>query len=125
VTASGDWTRMQARTRAGNGERVSEEALLASLQRDPAWFEARARVRAWTRARFDLAAHAAVDADEMASEMPGCPPLETRVEFWSADGTRHHFKVFKPMAEVAEEDIPPAWLREALAVPEGYACDCC
>src|SRR6185312_10666030 len=113
---------MQARGRAGNGERASDEALLAALQREAGWFEARTRVKAWTRARFGLAPGDVVEAAEAASESPGCPPRETRVQFWTGDGTRHHFKVFKPLAAVTEDDIPPAWLREALAMPEGYEC---
>ncbi len=116
---------MQARGRAAGGERASHESMLAALQREAGWYEARKRVKGWTRERFGLAAGDLVEAGEAASELPGCPPRETRVEFWSAVGTRHHFKVFKPMDAVTEDDIPPAWLRDALAVPEGFECDCC
>jgi nitrate reductase delta subunit len=45
--------------------------------------------------------------------------------FWTADGKRHHFKLFKPVEEVACDDLPYAWLKDALAVPEGFECDCC
>jgi hypothetical protein len=38
---------------------------------------------------------------------------------------RYQFKVFKPLAEVACDDLPPAWLRDALSVAEGIDCDCC
>ena len=56
---------------------------------------------------------------------PGCPPLETVVAFWTGTDTRHHFKVFKTVAEVAEDDLPPAWLKNALADVEGVGCECC
>jgi hypothetical protein len=117
---------MQSRARAaGNGERASDDAMLASLRREEAWFVARASIKRWTRERFGLDAGDLVEAGEVASELPGCPPRETRVEFWTAGGARHHFKVFKPLDAVTLDDIPPAWLLEALAVPEGYECDCC
>ena len=125
MAAAGDWSRMQPRGRAGNGERASDEAMLAALRREAGWFEARTLVKGWTRERFGLAPGDLVEAGEAASELPGCPPRETRVEFWTGGGTRHHFKVFKPLDAVTPDDIPPAWLREALAVPEGLECDCC
>jgi nitrate reductase delta subunit len=86
--------------------------------------EALARVRAWTRAHFALAAVDAIVVSEVACELPGCPPVETVVVFWIG-GTRHHFKFFKPVREVVCEDFPPGWLRSALAVPDGFECDCC
>jgi hypothetical protein len=46
------------------------------------------------------------------------------VAFWTED-TRHHFKVFKPVEEVAADDLPPAWLKRALADTEGIGCECC
>ncbi len=82
------------------------------------------RVRAWTRARFALADDVAVMVNELACALPGCPPRETVVAFWTAPDRRHHFKIFKPAAEVASEDLPPAWLKDALVVAEGD-CDCC
>jgi nitrate reductase delta subunit len=87
--------------------------------------EAAQRVREWTRARFALAAEAPILVAEVACALPGCPPVETAVSFWVADGTRHHFKVFKPTADVAEDDLPFSWMKEAIAVPEGFECDCC
>ena len=82
------------------------------------------RVRAWTRARFALAADVTVMVNELACSLPGCPPRETVVAFWTAPDRRHHFKIFKPAAEVARADLPPAWLKDALVVAEGD-CDCC
>jgi nitrate reductase delta subunit len=81
------------------------------------------RVREWVRARFDLG-DAAILVAEVACAVPGCPPVETVIAFWS-DERRHHFKVFKPVAEVAEDDLPPRWLKRALAVPDDFWCECC
>jgi len=50
--------------------------------------------------------------------------IETVIAFWS-DERRHHFKVFKPVAEVVVDDLPYAWLKDALAVQEGVGWDCC
>jgi len=61
---------------------------------------------------------------EVACTVPGCPPLETVIAFW-VEGARHHFKVFKPLAGVVEDDLPPAWLKHALAEIPGVGCDCC
>jgi nitrate reductase delta subunit len=56
--------------------------------------------------------------------VPGCPPIETHVVFWTAAG-RHHFKIFKPLAQVSEDDVPPAFMKNPLIAPEGFECDCC
>lgn len=82
------------------------------------------RVRAWTQARFKLTEDETVMVSEVACGVPGCPPIETHVVFWTALG-RHHFKVFKPLAEVAEDDLPPAFMKNALTWIEGAECSCC
>jgi hypothetical protein len=82
------------------------------------------RVRAWTRERFSLTTDAAILVSEVTCNLPGCPPVETVVVFW-IETTRHHFKFFKPVREIVFDDFPPAWLRNALAIPDGFACDCC
>jgi hypothetical protein len=82
------------------------------------------RVRAWTRERFALPDDATVSVSQIACALPGCPPLETVIVFWIGQ-TRHHFKIFKPVAEVVNDDLPFAWLKDALAVPEDFMCDCC
>lgn len=86
--------------------------------------EAVARVREWVRERFGLMADAAILVSEVTCNLPGCPPLETVVAFWEND-TRHHFKLFKPVAEVAPDNLPYAWMKESLIVPEGFGCECC
>ena len=82
------------------------------------------RVREWTRARFAIPEDATVMVAQIDCAVPGCPPLETVVAFWVGE-TRHHFKVFKPLAEVVEDDLPPAWLKSGLADIAGAGCDCC
>jgi nitrate reductase delta subunit len=100
-------------------------AAFGSLRKGAAHLDAVERLKEWTRGRFTLAADEVILVSEIAPSLPGCPPLETLVAFWTADGTRHHFKVFKRMEEVAEDDLPPAWLKGALAASEGIACACC
>ena len=83
------------------------------------------RVRAWTRERFTLAADAAILVSEVSCALPGCPPRETVVAFWTEDEQRHQFKLFKPVTEVVVDDLPPRWLKDALAAIEGLGCECC
>jgi nitrate reductase delta subunit len=99
-------------------------AKVQPLKKSPADYETILRVREWTRERFALPADAAILVSEIACGLAGCPPLETVVAFW-VEQTRYHFKFFKPLGEVVFDDFPPAWLREALAVGDGFACDCC
>ena len=82
------------------------------------------RVRGWTRERFKLSTEDAISIAEIACRLPGCPPLETAIAFWS-DGQRHHFKLFKRVAEVKFEDLPYPWMKDDLIVPEGFECECC
>jgi nitrate reductase delta subunit len=82
------------------------------------------RVREGVRARFRLSEETAILVAEVACAVPGCPPVETVIAFW-ADEKRHHFKVFKPVAEVTDDDLPPWWLKPALAVPDDFECTCC
>ena len=86
--------------------------------------EAATRVKRWTRARFSLASDALLLVSELESATPGYPPLRTVVAFWIAE-RHYHFSVFKPLQEVLEEDLPPAWFRDALAVAPGADCGCC
>ncbi|MFZ5692201.1 MAG: hypothetical protein ACOY5F_13195 [Pseudomonadota bacterium] len=87
--------------------------MMRSLKRKSENAEAAARLKAWTRHRFSLTPECAILVAEVTCGLPGCPPIETVIAFWSSD-TRHSFKVFKPLAEVVEDDLPPSWMREAL-----------
>ena len=98
--------------------------MLAFSKKSPAHIAALDRVREWVRARFRLGEETAILVAEVACAVPGCPPIETVIAFW-AEEKRHHFKVFKPVAAVSEDDLPPRWLRPALAVPYDFECDCC
>ena len=82
------------------------------------------RLRDWTRARFRLADDATVMASEVTCAVPGCPPVESHIVFWTALG-RHHFKIFKPVAEVTEDDLPPAFMKNAIIAVERADWDCC
>ena len=82
------------------------------------------RLRDWTRARFALAGDATVMVSEVTCAVPGCPPVESHVVFWTALG-RHHFKVFKPIAEVSKGDLPPAFMKNAMIALDGADWDCC
>jgi hypothetical protein len=99
--------------------------LLRSRTKRPEHLAAIDRVRNWTRERFKLPDDAAILVTEVTCALPGCPPLETVVAFWTASDTRHHFKVFKPVAEVVANDLPPSWMKNALIVVEGFGCECC
>ena len=84
--------------------------------------EAAERLKRWTRGRFG---DVTVLVSELESSTPGFPPLHTVVAFWSTERKHYHFKVFKPLEAVGEDDVPPAWYRDALAVTPGVDCSCC
>ena len=102
---------------------TSSALMLQFAKKSPEHTAALDRVREWVRARFALG-DAAILVAEVACVVPGCPPIETVIAFWSAE-RRHHFKLFKPVAEVTESDLPPAWYKSALAVPDDFWCECC
>ena len=81
-------------------------------------------MRAWTQARFKLTENDTVMVSADYLRRTGCPPIETHIAFWTDQG-RHHFKVFKPLAEVTEDDLPPAFMKNALIWIEGVECSCC
>jgi len=99
--------------------------MLRTRKKRPEHLAALDRVREWTRERFRLADDAAIMVTEVTCALPGCPPLETVVAFWTGTDTRHHFKLFKPATEVVEDDLPPTWMKNALIVVEGFGCECC
>ena len=103
---------------------MNKSANIGFRRKPPGNAAAADRLRAWTRERFALPEDAAIMVAEVACAVPGCPPLETVVAFWTEDRPRHHFKVFKPLAEVLADDLPPAWLKNALR-RRGVGCECC
>ena len=102
---------------------MNAATMLRAAHRSPSHAAALDRVREWVRARFALGEGAILVA-EVACAVPGCPPVETVIAFWSEE-RRHHFKVFKPVAEVTAEDLPPSWYKRALAVSDDFECECC
>jgi hypothetical protein len=97
---------------------------LGAFRQDAAHLRALERVKTWTRACLELAADDTITVSEVACRLPGCPPLETGVAFWTG-GKRHWFKVFKPVGEVAIDDLPPAWLKDSLCASEPADFACC
>ena len=73
-------------------------------KKSPAHSAEQERVRTWTQERFKLADDETIMVSELPCSDPGCPPVETHVVFWTPAG-RQHFKVFKPLAEVAADDL--------------------
>ncbi len=99
--------------------------MLGSFSKKAALAPGLERVRNWTRERFQLQLDETILVTELACVVPGCPPLETVVAFWTRDGQRHHFKIFKTVDQVLPEDLPYAWMKHALAAVDGWTCDCC
>jgi hypothetical protein len=100
-------------------------SMLRSFEKRPEHLQALDRVKAWTRARFKLAEDVPVLVSEVACGLPGCPPLETVIAFWTQTDTRHHFKVFKRLEEVVADDLPPTWMKNALIALDGDGLECC
>lgn len=98
--------------------------MFAPTKKGPERLRVIERVTEWTRERFDLPQEAAISVAEVACRLPGCAPLETVVMFWIAE-QRYQFKLFKPVGEVVADDLPYAWLKDALAVQEGVGWECC
>jgi nitrate reductase delta subunit len=99
--------------------------MLAPSRKGSDRLEAASRVKAWTRARFSLGADATILVSEIESVQAGFPPLSTVIAFWSPERRHYHWRVFKPLHEVVEEDLPPAWYKQALEVSAGLPCSCC
>jgi nitrate reductase delta subunit len=99
--------------------------MLGFVKKSAAHKDALRRVKTWTRERFRLPDDTAILVTELACAVPGCPPIETVVAFWTEADRRHHFKVFKPVAEVVEDDLPPSWMKDALVADEMLGCECC
>jgi hypothetical protein len=80
-------------------------------------------IQAWTRHRFKLDPASAVLVSEVTCRVPGCPPLETVVAFWTGDNSRHQFRLLKPLADVRYDDI--GWLFGTPAAHDSSAFSCC
>jgi nitrate reductase delta subunit len=118
---------MSGQNAAGGGGGMPESfRITPALKRSPAFLAAADRIKAWTRARFGLPEDGAVMVSQVSCSLPGCPPLETIVAFWTgAEAQRHHFKIFKPVEAVLEDDLPPAWLKPSLRDTGENDLTCC
>lgn len=72
------------------------------------------RLESWTRSRFSLGSGDIVLVSENPTMLPGAPPFETEISFWTDPESPHRFKIFKQAAEVNETDLPVGWLKSAL-----------
>ncbi|MCC2098954.1 MAG: hypothetical protein KDJ29_18835 [Hyphomicrobiales bacterium] len=84
------------------------------------------KVKDWVRQRYSLQDDETCMVSEVACQLPGCPPVETVIAFWTEGGDkRHHYKIFKPLADVTEDDLPPYWMKQAMVVDTDFYCSCC
>ncbi len=97
--------------------------MFGTFKKDPEQLRALDAIEGFTRARFALEDSDAVLVTEIACRLPGCPPLETVIAFWSRE-TRHHIKVFKKAVDVVADDLPPRWYKPALAVDDSATMEC-
>ncbi len=98
--------------------------MLRTATRNTEQLAATRRLKDWTRERFALGDDVPVMVSEIACGLPGCPPLETVVTFWTAPQTRHVFKAFKPLVETTLDDLPPYWMKNAI-ISDSDDLSCC
>jgi hypothetical protein len=90
---------------------------------DSAQLDAIVSIQHWTRQRFKLEDTAAVLVSEVACRVPGCPPLETVVAFWTLDDSRHQFRLLKPLLDVRYDDV--GWLFGTPTAHDPNTFSCC
>ena len=100
-------------------------AFFGAAKRDAVHVAALDQIKEWTRERFGLGPSAPILVSAVACSVPGCPPLETVAAFWTDDGKRYQFKLFKPPQQVVPDDLPYTWLKKSLEASEGAGLDCC
>jgi hypothetical protein len=81
------------------------------------------QIERWTRSRFSLSDDQIVLVSVEASGIPGFPEKDTIVRFWTDSETRYRFRIFKPVCDVVESDLPVHWLMPGL-LDDGDP-DCC
>ncbi|MBO0719425.1 MAG: hypothetical protein J2P41_01290 [Blastocatellia bacterium] len=69
---------------------------------DPAQIAA---IKSWVVEYFHLSEEVPLMVTELQCTEEGCPPLETVIAILDTPGNVRQYKVFKPLAEVAAEDI--------------------
>jgi hypothetical protein len=98
---------------------------LGLLTKDPDHLKSVDRVKGWTRSRFKVPEEAPILVSELNCTRPDCVPLETMVAFWLESGARHHFKIYKPVQEIAGDDFPAEWIDDAVFLQGVEGCRCC
>lgn len=95
--------------------------MFARLGPAPDTLDDLSRIESLVRQRFDVDDADIVLVSQDSGARPGFPAIETNVVFWK-DETRYKFKLFTPLAEVTEADLPLVWLLPSL---EDTGEDCC
>ena len=67
------------------------------------------RIEGLVRARFRIGARDIVLVSQDPGTKPGFPPVETNVIFWK-DEKRYRLKIFSPVSQVMNTDLPIDWL---------------
>ena len=80
------------------------------------------RVEMLVRERFIIRENEIILVSQDPGTKPGFPPLETNIIFFKAE-TRYRFKIFLPIIEVGNSDLPVRWLLPSLEdIGEGGCC---
>ena len=71
------------------------------------------RVEILVRQRFTIGDAEIILVSQDPGTKPGFPPLETNVIFWKND-KRYRLKIFSPISQVRDADLPVGWLLPSL-----------
>jgi hypothetical protein len=80
------------------------------------------RVEALVRSRYGVGNQELVLVSQDRADKPGFPPQETNVIFFKND-IRYRLKIFMPVSEVTQNEIPLRWLLPSLE--DTGELDCC
>jgi hypothetical protein len=79
------------------------------------------RVEGLVRERFRIGNADIILVSQDPGVKPGFPPLETNVIFWK-DEKRYRLKIFAPVSQITDAELPVAWLLPALEDTGEAAC---
>lgn len=96
-----------------------------SLLRTPSSRGLASHVASLLRAQFGLGPDWVVSVSELHCVTPGCPPVETVALMWDAAAVAHRLRLFKPLAKVQSDDLPPRWYLPALVADGDEDGACC
>ncbi len=80
------------------------------------------RIEVLIRERFRIPESEIVLVSQDPGTKPGFPPQETNVIFWKNE-KRYRLKIFTPVADVMDNDLPISWLLPSLE--DNGEGDCC